>query len=88
MTTIYLHRFQVRGAGIVPFDMLRYDCCFPNSEGEDSAKLEAATFPGGKREAYVVTLCRWSDRRDWQPTADRWRSFGWQVVDGSHEVRP
>lgn len=85
---MYHFRFQVisTAPGHFPFDMLRYDGCYPASEHPDSATLEEQYTPGGLPKGKTVTLCKcWSDPK-WQPTVDRWRSFGWDVVTSSLEI--
>ena len=75
----YLHKFTVEGIGVFPFDMLRYDCCYPLTSS-DSLEME----PGrGKRRKVVLT--READRL-WTPTVGRWSSFLWKVTD--HTVDP
>lgn len=59
---------QVTGGGIFPFDMLRYDQCWPFSE-PDSTKL--VTFG----EIRTIKLCNASGV--W--TSSRWKSFAWDV---------
>lgn len=61
--------FKVTGSGQFPYDMLRYDLCWPTSRA-DALKLE-----GTIRESRTVTLttCQRSI------TPDRWRSFQWTV---------
>ena len=77
----YRVSFDVRGSGSFPFDMLRYDACFPaNSEGA-SAMGEDAGAP-----VRTVTLHHYSDVRTWLPTYARWLSFTWQVVPYSENV--
>lgn len=57
-------RFTVRGTGQFPFDMLRYDQCWPT----DNTHALAGTEP---REVRMLGVN--------QPTVDRWISFGWMV---------
>lgn len=68
-----LYEFTVIGRGEFPFDMLRYDQCWPKSETKDAPALH----PRGNwlkelREVNLVGLH--------SPTADRWESFGWKVT--------
>lgn len=75
------HLFTVEGNGRFPFDMLRYDCCYPYSEGQDSSQL--AGYPGerlGRRRVVLATRNRNA------PTIGRWESFGWRVI-GAGELR-
>jgi len=69
-------RFTVAGDGTFPFDMLRYDSCFPASS-TDAASIPRKDFgsAGGMRE---VTLVSHSRHR---PTTARWNSFGWGVIN-------
>jgi len=81
-------RFTVEGSGDFPFDMLRYDHCWPEGEAE-SYKIsltyancnsrEDDTYPGLRR----VTLQSDSPHA---PTEGRWRSFTWRVLPGSVET--
>lgn len=71
--------FTVEGGGPFPIDMLRYDQCWPRSEGEDSRAIEQS-FPQGRRVTgarYRVTLVTHASNR---PTGARWESFGFKVV--------
>lgn len=61
--------FAVRGRSIFPFDMLRYDQCWPRTSGDVEALLHMED-----RVVYLMT------RSASAPTVDRWRSFGWPVV--------
>lgn len=76
---MYFQKFTVEGSGRFPFDMLRYDACWPYEEYKDSGKL------GGDYAEPVrqVTLARLVERKDVQPTVGRWNSFDWRVVPGS-----
>jgi len=66
--------FTVEGAGQFPFDMLRYDACWPY-RGVDAAKLEHHQLD--RRRVTVESRSRTT------PTTARWQSFGWSVVGGS-----
>lgn len=68
-----INRFTVHGFGEFPWDMLRYDACWPATEG-DSALMEAH-----HRERRSITLQTDSDSA---PTIGRWNSFLWPVADG------
>lgn len=71
-----LYTFTVEGRGPFPIDMLRYDSCWPQSEGSDSYEIDISHQPrrAGQRE-HRVTLCGITE-----PTAARWESFGYAVV--------
>lgn len=67
-------RLRVRGSGGFPFDMLRYDNCFPDKE-EDSAAVGADhVLP--YREVWLRRVSLGTPAN-----VDRWRSFGWEVVE-------
>lgn len=66
---------RVRGGGLFPIDMLRYDRAFPASE-IDSNKIND-TIRGDTRgpveiEVRVTANC--------SPTSRRWQSFNWTVT--------
>jgi hypothetical protein len=61
-------RFTVEGSGEFPFDMLRFDACFPASMS-DSEELERTD----ARSIELETLSPTS------PTPERWRAFRWTV---------
>lgn len=64
-------RFTVRGQGKFPFDMLRYDSCWPDTS-DDAMKLDFD--PQNRFMTRDVTLLSMS-----QPTSARWSSFMWSV---------
>jgi hypothetical protein len=66
----FLYTYYVTGHGDFPFDMLRYDSCWPAS-GEDAARL----FYTSKR--FVTRSVKIRSYR--LPTIDRWQSFNWSV---------
>jgi hypothetical protein len=84
----YIQFFTVQGkASTFPFDMLRYDGCYPT----DSDAVEALTYTradamvrdeNGKMKFPVVSarMARYVDRKDIPPTFARWASFGWTVL--------
>lgn len=63
------YTFTVEGGGDFPFDMLRYDACWPYSEGYDSTALAV----GSGRVVLQST-------KESGPTPARWASFGWRVI--------
>jgi len=77
--TVYVQRIQVEGSGSFPHDMLRYDSCIPAHESE----MHKLTMSFRDRPEYLqprrVELIRYSTNGE-QPTIDRWKSFGWNVV--------
>lgn len=68
--------FTVEGSGQFPFDMLRYDCCYPYSEVYDSNTM-AAEYYGQRLARRRVTLVTTAEH---SPTPGRWQSFMWRVV--------
>lgn len=76
-------KFKVRGRGVFPYDMLRYDRCFPDSQ-IDAAKLDGDIGEGGRR---IVTLVQRHDSPRPHVTPERWASYGWNVMNGSEETR-
>jgi len=66
--------FVVSGDTPFPFDMLRYDACYPMI----SEELIHLTGPR-INEASYVTLAHNAPRKGWKPTRERWASFGWKV---------
>jgi len=76
----WTHYFKVQGHGRFPYDMLRYDRCYPAYEDE-SYKLDTTDMPIAKYlEDRVVELVHVGSP-DWRPMKARWTSFGWHVVE-------
>ena len=63
------HRALITWPGLFPFDMLRYDRCYPDRE-TDSSRMEMAARNRQRGVAVVVT------HREAGFTVDRWESFG------------
>ncbi len=59
--------YTVTGRGMFPFDMLRYDQCWP-SDSESAARMDIS------RDLRSIQLSSYS-----QPTIGRWTSFLWSV---------
>lgn len=79
MTTAnYIFSFTVEGAGDFPFDMLRFDRCWP-ATGHDVSQVTATFAADGafppKRQIKMASVQRGG------PTVDRWKSFGWTVTE-------
>jgi hypothetical protein len=74
--------FTVEGYAPFPFDMLRYDVCWPQTQ-EDTHKMERMTRRDGQRIKFQVTL----GTNGHPPTEDRWKSFGWTVIQRSRGRR-
>ena len=62
-------KFTVIGSGSFPFDMLRYDECWPLMP-EDASALSRED----RRKVELLTNKRFG------PTTARWASFGWHVI--------
>jgi hypothetical protein len=80
---LYTQTFTVRGAGQFPYDMLRYDQCFPADEGQSSLLSDnPLTSPDEFfRVPRTVKMKRIVDSSKRLPTVDRWKSFGWECED-------
>lgn len=75
----YKQIFYVKGSGWFPFDMLRYDQCWPAYE-QESTLLGSEDF---ESKETLIALERHVMTRDEVPTLNRWESFGWEVVPES-----
>lgn len=64
------YRWTIEGFGAFPIDMLRYDCCFPERESEDSYVIGQSHYPG-LDERWTVRVLSHKP----QPTLRRWESF-------------
>jgi len=88
----YAQTFRVipkRGnEAVFPLDMLRYDSCFFDSEG-DARKVATSGCPatGDLRVKGPVTLRRYVELKDDEPTEARWSSFGWILLGGVQTQR-
>ena len=83
--TAWLQEFEVEGTVDFPLDMLRYDACWP-ARGEDAGTI-ARTFDrecrlSARRDdaPFRVRLRRSAPGKECEPTVERWRSFGWDVI--------
>jgi len=88
--SIYRHEFQVRGSLAFPLDMLRYDQCYPAIEEETHEIAHSIDMAHQGIKQFTIKLVHYDARAKWEPTAARWQSFGWQVVDyvpGARGVR-
>ena len=78
---LYQKTFTVEGAGEFPIDMLRYDSCVPQTEGdviqirrtfgEDRTKFD---------EPRRLRIRKYSVIAEPKLAEGRWLSFGWRVV--------
>lgn len=65
-----LYSYYVTGRGSFPFDMLRYDACWPASS-DDASNMDSHYERGNTR-----SIRMFSNR---EPTIARWASFLWAV---------
>jgi len=72
-----LHVFTVTGTHEFPYDMLRYDSCWPERETDTPKLGRPRVLPGTARSVGMIGLH--------EPTSARWASFGWEVE--GHKVR-
>jgi hypothetical protein len=73
--------FEVEGVGPFPFDMLRYDGCYPASS-EDATAMGRSN-PKIARRVRLTTLRGFLpdvNPANVGPTTARWLSFGWRVT--------
>jgi hypothetical protein len=70
-----MYEFTVEGRLDFPFDMLRYDQCWPKSESRDVVAMAPSAHSTLFREGRRVTLMGLK-----APTIGRWESFGWKVI--------
>ena len=82
-----VERFTVTGLGQFPFDMLRYDGCYPSSE-QEARKLQeycnnlyTTERSLGQRLTVELRTCHQS-----APTLGRWSSFLWRVTHINGEL--
>ena len=84
------YRFTVMGSLEFPFDMLRYDGCYPASNAypkggfNDNILNLAMNRNDATKEQYhenrEVILIKPVSGKEQKPTEGRWNSFGWYVV--------
>lgn len=67
-----VYKFTVKGGGMFPYEMLRYDAC----EFVSDEDMMTAANVGIRRVNLQFNV--WNVQR--LPTEQRWRSFGWEVV--------
>lgn len=73
----YETTFAVRGVWPFPHDMLRFDECWPVDDA--GAHLIDDMQPSGN--PVTITLRTRAPNPQIRPTARRWESFGWKVVE-------
>jgi hypothetical protein len=84
MAKTWIHEATIKGSGMFPLDMLRYDSCYPKGS-EDAFKI-AAAIRMEDRQWEVRVMKRGFDRND-KFTDGRWASFGCKVASvDSHQI--
>lgn len=69
--------FVVEGTGRFPYDMLRYDHCWPY-DSTDAFHME---YKPSDRSVRRIRLQTYGDRFSVRPTTKRWESFTWRVIE-------
>jgi hypothetical protein len=73
--------FTVEGNGQFPFDMLRYDACYPAKSAD-----VIAVHPSGRRDGKIMETRQATLKSlSGPPTVDRWKSYGWIVTEERQE---
>jgi len=67
--------FVVEGSGQFPYDMLRYDQCWPHDQTASSMLAVTA------HRRRVALASDWIEA----PSAKRWEASAWQVIDQGFE---
>jgi hypothetical protein len=76
--TSWAFHFTVQGRGPFPADMLRHDQCYPcDTASAVNIVNDLSERPRPLRKVSLATVV---GRKGWQPTFERWRSFGWMVL--------
>lgn len=81
MSAIKFQSFAVEGSGPFPFDMLRYDTCYPDNHEDVVKILCSATQDKQSTGIYRISLARRVESKKDLPTYKRWESFGWRVLE-------
>lgn len=68
--------FVVEGAGEFPFDMLRFDACWPDGSNDAAGIANSSLDDNSRRGRRRVRLNSAAT-----PTPARWDSFNWRVVE-------
>lgn len=84
MSFKYKTVFRVEGTGEFAFDMLRYDRCYCHGSIDTVEMLSSDQMTPRK-----VTLVKFHENKprsqhdfnEYGLTPDRWRSFGWKILD-------
>ncbi len=77
---VHTSHILVRGRGQFPFDMLRYDACYPSTP-EAVSNIEISKWDVGRQsnDFRDVRLSKVHEGKDPHWTPDRWSSFGWTM---------
>jgi hypothetical protein len=78
---MWIIEYQVMGHGTFPVDMLRYDTSYPSKNPESIFQPSMWNEPDFTPR--TVTLHHRESHAGWTPTIDRWKSFGWVVIQTS-----
>jgi len=76
---VYFTDFEVTGHGWFPYDMLRYDQCYP-IDTASAQSMEVAEDLRYSPTLRIIKLRAIHSSKQWEPTAARWNSFGWGVT--------
>lgn len=76
---VYIRYAVVAGSGNFPYDMLRFDSCFPERQ-EDTGRMDRY-----ETQVRAVVVRRVSEGKP-EFTQGRWRSFGWTVIGAGEDV--
>jgi len=79
MAKKYYQTFVVETNFNFPIDMLRYDCCFPDTEKDSGLIDRSLTSPGMNR--IKVKISRFVNTKNQVPSIERWFSFGCQISE-------
>lgn len=78
--------FTVRGRGEFPWDMLRYDQCWPTDES-DICKILPRYETNDPKRSFSVRDVRLGSTKNWMMLSrKRWESFGWAVIESEQEL--
>jgi hypothetical protein len=80
---MYATRFTVEGGGQFPFDMLRYDGCYPATQEDVTAMVLRR--PSERRQVLLETHHPRAGANGL--TDERWRSFGWRIIEVNQPIK-
>ena len=73
--------FTVEGRGAFPFDMLRYDNCFPDTSEDAFAIAETMLKNIPQAVRRIALRSQHNKLKGHEITPARWASFGWHVIE-------